>query len=270
MTYFASLVGRWCLASLSGLLVVGAAEAAARPKPLRVLLVAGGCCHDYEKQKKILADGLTARANVEITTVHEGTDREHKVALYEKADWSNGYDVVVHDECFGAVTDDAFVERITAPHTAGLPAVMLHCSTHTYRAAKTDEWRRTLGISSFSHETRRDFTVKNLKPDHPIMKGFPMEWPDAQDELYKNEKLWPGMVPLAQAHGQETQKDHFVIWLNTSGKERVFSTTLGHGNETVQSDTYLGLVTRGLLWACGKLGPDGKPTAGYGPAQNSR
>jgi type 1 glutamine amidotransferase len=95
------------------------------------------------------------------------------------------------------------------------------------------------------------------------MMGFPAVWHDAQDELYKNEKLWPGLVPLAQAYGEETKKEHVVIWLNKYGKGRVFATTLGHGNATVQSDVYLDLVTRGLLWACDKLDENGKPMAGF-------
>src|SRR6266540_1176940 len=42
----------------------------AQPKPLRVLLITGGCCHDYSKQKDVLKKGLEARANVEVTQVH--------------------------------------------------------------------------------------------------------------------------------------------------------------------------------------------------------
>jgi hypothetical protein len=40
-------------------------------KPLKVLMVCGGCCHDYENQKLILSEGISARANVEFTIVHE-------------------------------------------------------------------------------------------------------------------------------------------------------------------------------------------------------
>src|SRR4029079_17853901 len=122
-------------------------------------------------------------ANVEWTIVHEGvpekggTDaRDHRVSIYEKEDWAKGYDIVLHNECFGAVNDVAFVERITAPHKAGLPAVMLHCSSHSYRAAQTDEWRMCVGITSRSHEKNRDLLVKNINPEHPVMKGFPGEW----------------------------------------------------------------------------------------------
>ena len=43
---------------------------AAAPKPLRVLLFAGGCCHDYAVQHLILKEGLEARAHVEVDAIH--------------------------------------------------------------------------------------------------------------------------------------------------------------------------------------------------------
>src|SRR5687768_8590724 len=39
---------------------------AAETKPLRALLITGGCCHDYAKQKDILKKGIEERANVEV------------------------------------------------------------------------------------------------------------------------------------------------------------------------------------------------------------
>ena len=234
------------------------------PAALKVLMVTGGCCHDYENQKMILAEGLSSRANVEFTIVHEGGDkRDHKVSIYEKEDWAKGYDVVVHNECFGAVTDVAFVERIAKAHHDGVPAVMLHCSAHSYRTAKTDEWRKCVGQTSMSHEKNRDLLVKNIKPEHPVMKGFPKEWLNPKDELYKNEKLWENFVPLAQAYGEDTKKDHVLVWVNTYGKAKVFGTTMGHGNHTMSEPVFLDLVARGLLWSCGKLDEAGKPLPGY-------
>jgi len=225
-------------------------------RPLKVLMVTGGCCHDYENQKRILAEGISARANVEFTIVHEEATKpdgkvdksakDHKISIYEKADWAKGYDVVLHNECFGAVA-----------------AVLLHCSTHSYRFAKTDEWRKVVGQRSMSHEKARDLHVINLKPEHPVMKGFPSEWLDKKDELYKNEQLFDNFVPLAKAYGEDTKKDHNLIWVNTYGKGKVFGTTMGHSNETMSDPVYLDLVTRGLLWACGKLDDNGKPLPGY-------
>ena len=128
----------------------GLAQDTVKPAPLKVLMVTGGCCHDYENQKLILAEGLSARANVEFTVVHEEgpegkKDKSHRISLYEKDDWAKGYDLVLHNECFGAVTDVAFVERIAKAHKDGVPAVMLHCSAHSggegwYHACAS--WRR--------------------------------------------------------------------------------------------------------------------------------
>jgi uncharacterized protein len=258
---------------LAAFAVALSASAFAQDKPaaLRALMVTGGCCHDYAAQKKILSEGISARANVEWTIVHEGIPspgndgRKHRVSIYEKPNWWSGYDVVLHNECFGAVDDNAFVEGIAAAHKAGVPAVMLHCSSHSYRAATTDEWRMAIGITSRSHEKNRDLTVKTIKPDHPVMQGFPATWHNKADELYKNERIWPNTVPLAQAYGEDTKQDHVVIWVNTYGKGRVFATTLGHANHTMSDPVYLDLVTRGLLWACDKLEADGKPKIGFGP-----
>lgn len=246
---------------LSLTLVLPLAQAADAEKPIRALMVCGGCCHDYEQQKKIISEGISARAGVPIewTIVHEGiptkTDdaRKTRVSIYEKPNWWKGYDIVVHNECFGAVDDNAFVEGITAAHAAGIPAVMLHCSSHSYRAATTDEWRKLVGITSRSHEKNRDLTVKVIKADHPVMKGFPATWLDPKDELYKNEKIWPTATPLAQAYGEDTKQDHVCIWVNTYGKARVFTTTLGHSDETMSSPVYLNLVTRGFLWTLDRL-----------------
>ena len=58
-----------------------------------------------------------------------------------------------------------------------------------------------------------------------------------------------------------------MAWTNEYGpkKTRVFSTTIGHNNATVEDSRYLDLVTRGLLWSTGKLNEDGTPAKGYGP-----
>ncbi len=236
---------------------------AADVKPLRALMVAGGCCHDYAKQKTIISEGIAARANVEFTVVHEGNDRTNRVSIYEKPNWWRGYDVVLHNECFGYMDDTNLIQNITAAHDAGVPGVFLHCSAHSYRMGATDAWRATLGLRSMSHDKSRDLTVKNVSAQHPVMMSFPTAWLDPKDELYRNEKLWPTVTPLATAFSEESKKDHVVIWVNESAKTRVFATTLGHGNDTMQSPVYLDLVTRGLLWSCGKLDAAGKPRPGY-------
>lgn len=240
---------------------LGAAE---KPKPIKALLVTGGGFHDYEAQTKTLTEGLAQRLNIHLTVAKEGTVREHKHSLYENPDWAKGYDVIIHNECFGMVTDKEFVERVAAPHKAGVPAVILHASMHSYRNAATDEWRQVMGQRSMRHEARQDLFVKVVDANHPVMRGFPAEWRDPQDELYVIEKAWPNIVPLATATGEKVKTEHVVVWLNTYGKGRSFVTTLGHFDATMKTDVYLDLVARGVLWACEKLTADGKPKPGYG------
>ncbi len=239
--------------------------AAEKPKPIKALLVTGGGFHDYDAQRKTLSEGLAKRLNLELTVAHEGTTREHRNSIYEKADWAKGYDVVIHNECYGMVADKEFVERVAAPHKAGVPAVILHASVHSYRNAPTDEWRQVIGQKSMKHDTRRDLVVQTVPANHPIMRGFPADWRSAQDELYEIEKVWPDVIPLAMAFSETTKKDHVVVWTNTYGKGRSFVTTLGHLDATMKTDEYLDLVARGLLWSIGKLKDDGTPHAGYGP-----
>lgn len=242
------------------------AEKDSRPR-LKGLLITGGCCHDYPRQNVLLTEGLSQRVSIAWDIVHEGdpNDRNYRISIYNNPRWSEGYDVVLHSECFGEVDDIPFVESIVRGHTeTGVPALVLHCSMHTYRAAKTDEWRKFLGVTSRRHEKGgRELDVKPVKSDHPIMKGFPTMWRTPGDELYVIENIWPNLTPLATAYGEDTKQDHVVIWTNTYGKARVFGTSLGHNNLTMASDAWLDTVARGLLWSVDKLRPDGSPAAGF-------
>ncbi|MDX1564296.1 MAG: ThuA domain-containing protein, partial [Phycisphaeraceae bacterium] len=247
---------------------VAAAEAKSKaPAPLRALMVCGGCCHDYAKQKVILSEEISKRARVVWTIVQESKSKNHKNSAYDKADWYKGYDVVFHNECYGAVKDEAFIEKIVAAHRDHkVPAVFTHCSAHSYRAAKNaDQWRSILGVTSTNHGPKFKITVKNLKPKHPVMAGFGDTWLTPNGELYNIKKVWPTATPLAAGSRGGKGRSQVCIWVNEVDGYRAFATTLGHHNETMKDPKYLDTVARGLLWACGKLNEDGTPKSGYGP-----
>jgi uncharacterized protein len=266
----------WLAAVLSGLIVAPIALLAEAPEPrpqsaaskakLRGLLITGGCCHDYATQKHIITQGISQRVSIDWDVVHEGgTEKDHKVSVYKQPGWAKRYDVIVHNECFGDTKDDEFVKSIAAAHYDGVPAIFIHCALHSYRTAPTgaEAWRELIGVTSRSHERHRPVLVRTVNSQHPVMAGFPQEWKTPNGELYKIDKIWPNCTPLAEAYGEDTQQDHTIIWVNTFGKARVFGTSLGHHNETMNNDIWLGLVSRGLLWTCGKLTDDGKPMPGY-------
>src|SRR5258707_1111932 len=234
----------------------GTSFAAEPNKPIRALLVTGGCCHDYTHQKTILTEGISARANVEWTIVHEGDGTTtHRMSIYEKPDWAKCFDVVVHDECFSDVKDKEFVEGILKPHRAGLPAVNLHCAMHCYRVSFDEfkDWFEFTGLDTRGHGAQLPISLTFVAPNHPITKGM-ADWTTVKEELYNNLKVWDTVTPLA--YGAQGKDKNLIAWANDYHGTRVFSTTLGHNNETVGDARYLDLMTRGLLWSVNKLNGD--------------
>lgn len=257
---------RWLYLALALCALTTAVSAQDKPTKLKGLLVTGGCCHDYENQKRIITEGLGQRASISFDVVHEGgAGRDHKVSVYQQPGWAKKYDVVVHNECFGDMKDDDLIKSVAQAHFEGVPGVFIHCSLHSYRNAPVgaDSWRELLGVTSRRHEKQRAEMVRNIKADHPVMLGFPKEWKTPNGELYVIEKVWPNCTPLAQAHGEDTKQDHTVIWTNNFGKARVFGTSLGHHNETMNTEEWLGVVSRGLLWSVDKLDDQGKAKPGF-------
>ena len=244
-------------------------HAASPPPPLRALLVIGGCCHDYPQQKDALKRGIEARANVVVTLAYtSGTEKQARFSQYERADWAKGYDVIIHDECTSAAIEPAYIANILAPHRAGLPAVNLHCAMHSYRTG-TDDWFEFCGIQSSRHGPKLPIAVTVLETSHPAMIGA-VDWTTGNEELYNNVKVFPTAQPLMRGVQKTPKGDETAVVTWTSlyrGKARVFSTTLGHTNETVTDPRYLDIVTRGLLWATDKLRSDGSPEKGYGPSK---
>ena len=254
-------------AGLALLNSVGDAQADAEgggAKPIRVLHLTGGCCHDYDQQKLILQAGLEERANVEFTVIHEGgKGSAHQYGLLKEKGWGDKFDVVLYNICFAKEADVDYIEGITKVHHDGLAAVALHCTYHSHHwNAETDAWEDFLGVSSRGHGPKAKIKVTNLEPEHPVMKGFPAEWTTPQGELYNVQETLTA-TPLAGGDNGKAKYD--VIWFNEYGKGKVFGTTMGHHNETMSDPVYLDLVGRGLLWSVGHLGKDGKPAAGYGP-----
>src|SRR4051812_13467752 len=189
---------------------IGFASAAnAQVKPIRVLLVLGGCCHDYAKQKDILAKGLAERANVEVTIAYDddkGT--KHLNPVYEKADWYKDFDVVIHDECTADEKDEAVIEKILKPHKDGLPGVVLHCGMHCYRSMgwpKSTPWFDFTGLPSTGHGAQLPIALHFTDTASPITKGME-DWTTIKEELYNN--VAGGVLPTAKplARGKQVSK----------------------------------------------------------------
>lgn len=237
-------------------------------KQIKALLIAGGCCHDYAKQKDILKKGLEERANITVDIVYsDDKGTAPKLSIYGNPDYAKGYDVVIHDECSAGIKDEAVVRGVIKPHDDGIPGVNLHCAMHCYRIGNPGEavtdlnaphalWFNYLGLQSSGHGPQAPIQVTYTDKEHQITKGL-ADWTTINEELYNNIKVYDKTVTLA--HGKQVVKqkdgttkdvDYVVTWLSMyKGETRVFSTTLGHNNDTVADPKFLDLVARGLVWA---------------------
>jgi type 1 glutamine amidotransferase len=271
------------LTCITGTLFLNVQAQEDKGKKLRILLVAGGCCHDYATQTQLLKDGIESRipATVDIaynpdTTVNATFD------IYQSENWAQDFDLIIHDECSAGVTDVPYVQRILKAHLDGKPAVNLHCAMHSYRwgeykepvqaGADNAQWFEMIGLQSASHGPKTPIDIIITNPDHPITKG--MEgWTTIDEELYNNVQIFPTATPLisgnqlqppraakgkAKAQPDTTETDSkpieanaVIAWTNLYGpnQTRIFSTSLGHQNDTVADARYLDLLVRGIRWA---------------------
>jgi type 1 glutamine amidotransferase len=252
------------------------ANAEDAPPPLKVLLLTGGCCHDYKTQKDLLKNGLEARIRAVVDQIHVDDDSTRPaLPIYGHPDYARGYDVVIHDECAADIKDPAVIQGVLKPHQEGVPAVNLHCAMHSYRFGNFAEpvpddapnaaWYEYLGLQSTGHGPQEPIAIHFTDAESPIAKGLE-DWTTGREELYNNVRIYPGARALARgrqiADGKEVES--VVAWTHTYRGARVFCTTLGHNNATVADPRYLDLVARGVLWAAGRLDVTGQPLPGYG------
>ena len=277
------------LAASAALFLAHAADAPA--KPLRILVVAGGCCHEYDKQTLALKEGIEARLNA-IVDIAYNPDKTTKATfeIYKAKDWDKDFDLIIHDECSADVTDPVYVDTILEAHKAGKPAVNLHCAMHSYRwgnfrepvkaGADNSRWYEMIGLQSTGHGPQQPIAITFTDKTNPITVGME-SWTTINEELYNNIQILTAkpvasglqIVPPKAKKGETlpadakpTEATAVVAWTNEYGpnKTKIFSTTLGHNTATVSDARYMELITRGILWATGHIDENGKAHPGYG------
>ncbi len=244
---------RLSFAVLIAALFIVSGGAAQQPARINALVVTGGCCHDYPLQSRMLMSAISKVVPVDWTiAIQGGQGTTGTQPIYANPNWAKGFDIVVHNECFADVTDEALIKRITAAHQGGPPALVIHCAMHTFRASTADTWREFLGVTTKRHTKAHNISVKIAANDHPVMAGFKPDWVTPVDELYVIDKFWPKSRALATAVSPEDQKEYPLIWVSDYGGTRVFGTTLGHGNDTWNDPVFQDLLVRGFKWAANK------------------
>src|SRR5437867_13285074 len=223
--------------SALAIVVAGCAQTqAANTAPIRVLLITGGCCHEYAKQKDVLKQGLEQRANIVVTQVHtDDASTKPPLAILGNPDYAKNFDVVLHDECGSDNSDPAQVEAVLKPHRAGLPGVNLHCAMHSYRIGNPNDpvtpgtphglWFEYLGLQSSGHGPQEPIAIQFVDPRVAMTRGLE-NWSTGKEELYNNIHVFESATPLARGKqvvkkgAGETTNEVVVAWISTYGPNK--------------------------------------------------
>jgi type 1 glutamine amidotransferase len=123
-----------------------------------------------------------------------------------------------------------------------------------------DGWvtdRKTPGRAGH-HGERVPFVINLRQPDHPIVKGMPMQWLHVNDELYGNLRgpaRHMEVIATAFSDGQSggTGKEEPVLFTIRYRKGRIFHCVLGHTMpeyyDALKNRGYQLLFQRGTEWA---------------------
>ena len=109
--------------SLFAVVVSGCSTTGSAPaRPIRALLITGGCCHNYAFQSAQLTNAVGHHARVEWTIVNEGgTGTRAEIPLYGDPAWATTYDVSVPNEGFPATRPPGRPSRAERPPQRTMP-----------------------------------------------------------------------------------------------------------------------------------------------------
>lgn len=231
-------------------------------KPIRILLISGGCCHDYYfMQNKILVDSINKHVpNILWNFVIGDPASNDVLPVLKQKDYAKGYDLVIYNTCWADVKDTDYIHNIINNHRDGVNAIVLHCAMHTFRDAGVEEWKKFLGVDTHNHGSRRKFSVTNINTAHPVMKYFPAKWTTpVEEELYVVKRELSNTIPLGKSVDSDNGKEYTTIWTNTYGKSQIIGTTIGHTNDTFQDHDYIMFLAQSIQWLCHRLDANGNP-----------
>jgi type 1 glutamine amidotransferase len=143
---------------------------------------------------------------------------------------------------------------------AGGGFVGVHSVTGTER---NWTWFKMMLGETFSwHAKFQKFSIKNLAPNHPSMKGVPGLW-TKEDECYFGKELYPG-IHVLMAHDlsslDPSQKEMIVknagsfanyypaVWYQNFEGGNIWVTALGHAKENYQEPTYINHLLQGIKY----------------------
>ena len=141
---------------------------------------------------------------------------------------------------------------------AGGGFVGIHSVTGTER---NWTWFKMMIGETFSwHASFQKFSIKNMEPSHPSMKGVPALW-TKDDECYFGKELYTG-IKVLMAHDlaslHQNKREEIInnagsfanyypaVWYQNFEGGHIWITTLGHTKDNYQDPTYINHLLQGI------------------------
>ncbi len=105
-----------------------------------------------------------------------------------------------------------------------------------------------------THGAQQEFVLDTRELEHPIMKGLPLSWKHAKDELYERlrgpaENVTVLATSYSQVGEKATKRHEPLLMTITYGKGRIFHSTLGHMDYSMECVGFITTFQRGAEWA---------------------